>query len=251
MQKRSILCSLLAALAISVTGSLVLAQGHLQVPVLLGVQEPPKAVTPLPIYFLEPPDVINVEAVHLVPKAPYRLRVFDIIAVVVGNAPPSDPISGPFAVEPGGAIQLGSVYGAVKVEGMSIEEAREAITQHLKGTSEASGKIEIPIVSVRLARMGDMQQIAGNHTIGPDGYITLGHYGRVYVNGLTLDECRNAIEFHLSKHLEHPQVAVDVFSYNSKAYYVIFPLAHGERIIKFPHTGNDGSVFHLVAFHAA
>jgi protein involved in polysaccharide export with SLBB domain len=88
--------------------------------------------------------------------------------------------------------------------------------------------------------MGDMQQIAGNHTIGADGYITLGSYGRVYVNGLTIDECRDAIEFHLSKHLDHPQVAVDMYAYNSKAYYVIFnSAAMGERVLKFPYTGNE------------
>ena len=200
------------------------------------------AKTSLPFYFLEPPDVINVEAIHLAPKAPYRLRVFDVIVVDVLGAPPEDPISGPFSVEPGGEIQLGSAYGSVKVEGLSIEEAQRAITRHLSGTGDdlMGGRLNNPIVSVRLARMGDMQQISGNHTIGPDGYITLGSYGRVYVNGLTVDECRDAIEFHLSTHLEHPQVAVDIFSYNSKAYYVIFQSsALGERVLKFPYTGNE------------
>jgi len=195
----------------------------------------------LPFYFLEPPDIINVEAIHLAPKAPYRLRIFDVIVVDVIGAPPEDPISGPFAVEPGGEIQLGSAYGSVKVEGLSIEEAQRAITHHLSGTGDTLlGRLNNPIVSVRLARMGDMQQIAGNHTIGPDGYITLGSYGRVYVNGLTVDECRDAVEFYLSKHLEHPQVAIDVFSYNSKAYYVIFQSAAlGERVLKYPYTGNE------------
>lgn len=199
------------------------------------------AKSSLPFYFLEPPDIINVEAIHLAPKAPYRLRVFDILAVDVIGAPPEYPISGGFAVEPGGEIQLGNDYGTVRVEGLSVEEAQEAIRRHLSGTDENQvGRLSNPIVSVKLARMGDMQQIAGNHTIGPDGYITLGSYGRVYVNGLTVDECRDAVEFHLSKHLEHPQVAVDIFSYNSKGYYVIFQSAGmGERILKFPFTGNE------------
>ena len=200
------------------------------------------AKSSLPFYFLEPPDIINVEAIHLAPKAPYSLRVFDVIVVDVIGAPTDDAISGPFTVEPGGEVQLGSAYGAVKVEGLSIEEAQQAITQHLSGTGDdlSMGRLSSPIVSVRLGRMGDMQQISGNHTIGPDGYITLGSYGRVYVNGLTVDECKDAVEFHLSKHLHHPQVAVDVFSYNSKAYYVIFQSsALGERVLKFPFTGNE------------
>ena len=199
------------------------------------------AKSSLPYYFLEPPDIINVEAIHLAPKAPYKLRTFDMVGVDVIGTPVDDPITGYFTVEPGGDIQLGSAYGTVKIEGLSIEEAQEAIRRHLTGSDENQmGRLVNATVSVKLARMGDMQQIAGNHTIGPDGFITLGSYGRVYVNGLTIDECRDAIEFHLSKHLEHPQVAVDMFAYNSKAYYVIFQSsALGERVLKFPYTGNE------------
>jgi polysaccharide export outer membrane protein len=207
------------------------------------IRDVPKetAKSSLPFYFLEPPDIINVEAIHLAPKAPYRLRVFDYIVVEVIGTPSTDPIFGPFAIEPGGEIKLGNAYGSIRVEGLSVEEAQLAITRHLSGTDDNQmGRLIDPIVSVKLARMGDMQQIAGNHTIGPDGYITLGSYGRVYVSGLTIDECRDAIEFHLSKHLDHPQVAVDVFSYNSKAYYVIFQSsALGERVLKYPYTGNE------------
>ena len=199
------------------------------------------AKSSLPYYFLEPPDIINVEAIHLAPKAPYRLRVFDALLLEVIGTPPDDPIVGPRVIEPGGEIQLGSIYGSVKVEGLSLEDAQKAITRHLSGAGgDSPGFLSNPVVSVKLGRMGDMQQIAGEHTIGPDGYITLGSYGRVYVNGLTIDECRDAIEFHLSKHLDHPQVAVDVFSYNSKAYFVIFhSTGLGERVLKYPFTGNE------------
>ena len=195
----------------------------------------------LPLYFLEPPDVINVEAIHLAPKAPYLLRVFDVLIIEVIGTPSTDPISGFFSVEPGGNIVLGSVYSSVRVEGLSVEEAQEAIRRSLSSTDENQiGGLINPIVSVKLYRMGDMQQIAGNHTIGPDGFITLGSYGRVYVSGLTIDECRDAIEFYLSKHLDHPRVAVDIYAYNSKAYYVIFQSSGmGERVLKFPYTGNE------------
>ena len=193
----------------------------------------------LPYYFLEPPDIINVEAIHLAPKAPYQLRVFDVVMIDVIGTTMEAPITGFFAIEPGGLVQLGSGYGSVRIAGLSVEEAQEAITQFLDGEG-GMGRLINPVVAVRLQRMGDMQQIAGNHTIGPDGFITLGSYGRVYVSGLTIDECRDAIEFHLSKHLDHPQVAVDMFSYNSKGYYVIFQSsALGERVLKFPYTGNE------------
>jgi len=200
------------------------------------------AKSSLPFYFLEPPDIINVEAIHLAPRSPYRLRVFDVLLIDVIGTPHDDPITGYFAVEPGGHLQLGASYGSVRVAGLSVEETQAAITRHLDGTDDnvMGGQLINPVVSVKLFRMGDMQQIAGNHTIGPDGYITLGSYGRVYVSGLTVDECRDAIEFHLSKHLDHPQVAVDIFSYNSKAYYVVFDSAGmGVRLLKFPYTGNE------------
>ena len=239
MLKQAILCSLLAVLAIS-AGSTTFATENMQVPVLArSVQEPPKAVTQLPSYVLEPPDIITVEAIHLAPKAPYQLRTFDVIMIDVIGTPEEAPITGFFALEPGGRVQLGSGYGSVKIAGLSADEAEAAITKHLEGADGNTLRLVAPTVSVRLQRMGDMQQIAGNHTIGPDGYITLGLYGRVYVSGLTIDECREAIEFHLGKSLEHPQVAVGVFLYNSKAYYVILTSAQGERIVRFPHTGND------------
>ena len=199
------------------------------------------AKSSLPFYFLEPPDIINVEAIHLAPKAPYKLRIFDVIMVDVIGTPPGYPIKGSVSVDPGGAIELGNAYGTVKVEGLSVEEAQEAITQHLLISDEnPGGRLHEATVTVKLIQMGAMQQIAGNHTIGPDGYITLGSYGRVYVSGLTIDECKDAVEFHLSKHLEHPQVAIDIFSYNSKAYYVIFQSsALGESVRKYPYTGNE------------
>ncbi|MDR2440958.1 MAG: polysaccharide biosynthesis/export family protein [Planctomycetaceae bacterium] len=200
------------------------------------------AKSSLPQYFLESPDLITVEAIHLVPKSPYMLRVFDVIALDVIGTPVEEPIIGNFSVEPGGTIQLGGAYGAVRVEGLSLAEAEQAVSRHLIWSPEnTQGRLgSNTVVSAKLVRMSDIQQIANTHLIGPDGYITLGSYGRVYINGLTVDECREAIEFHLSKALEHPQVAVDVYSYNSKEYYVIFQsAAMGEQVFAFPYTGNE------------
>ncbi|MGL4594160.1 MAG: polysaccharide biosynthesis/export family protein [Thermoguttaceae bacterium] len=199
------------------------------------------AKSSLPQYFLEPPDIITVQAIHLVPKSPYVLRVFDVIYAEVIGTPGDEPISGRFSIEPGGFIQLGGGYGSIKIDGMSLSDAERAIARHLTYSPDnPSGRLSNPTVSARLVQMSDIEQIADQHMIGPDGYITLGSYGRVYVNGLTIEECRDAIEFHLSKALEHPQVAVDVFSYNSKEYYVIFQSsALGEQVFIFPYTGNE------------
>ena len=190
---------------------------------------PRNGMQPWSAYIIESPDILSVEAIHLVPKSPYKLRVFDLVFVDVIRALPDSPISSVFAVEPGGNIQLGTNYGSVKVGGMSTDEAKEAITKHL------SERLVNPIVSVQLTRMGDMQQIAGNHTVGPDGCITLGSYGRVNVNGLTVDECQKTIETHLSKSLDNPQVIVDVVSSNSKSYYIVIRYAGmNDRVMEFP-----------------
>lgn len=199
------------------------------------------AKSSLPQYFLEPPDIITVEAIHLVPKDPYILRTFDVIALDVIGTTDEEPIFGNYSVEPGGIVQLGGAYGSVKVEGLSLKDTELAITRHLTQSADnPAGRLKNPVVSARLIRMSDIEQIANQHMIGPDGYITLGSYGRVYINGLTIPECREAIEFHLSKALQHPQIAVDVYSYNSKDYYVIFQSAAlGEQVFRFPYTGNE------------
>ncbi|MDR3110444.1 MAG: polysaccharide biosynthesis/export family protein [Planctomycetaceae bacterium] len=199
------------------------------------------AKSSLPHYYLECSDIITVDAVHLVPRSPYVLRVFDQLSILVPDTLEEEPIRGRYTIEPGGKINLGYSYGTVVAAGVSIDDISTVIRNHLAVSSDnPNGTIIDPQVTVQLASMGEIQQINGEHLIGPDGYITLGSYGRVYVNGLTVDECREAIEFFLSKHLDHPQIAVDVYSFNSKDYYVIFQsVARQEMVWSFPYTGNE------------
>jgi polysaccharide export outer membrane protein len=206
-------------------------------------KETVKSLSLLPDYLLESPDIITVEAVHLVPKSPYTLRAFDVIALDVTGTSVGKPIIGNFSVEPDGTIQLGGTYGSVQVKGLSLAEVEQAVSQHLSRNTETKntpGQSGLNIVvSAKLVRISDVHQIANNHLIAPDGYITLGSFGRVYVNGLTIDECRKAIEYHLSKAFEHPQVTVNVYSSNSKKYYVVFQSAKGKQVLVFPYTGNE------------
>jgi protein involved in polysaccharide export with SLBB domain len=100
--------------------------------------------------------------------------------------------------------------------------------------------IDNPIVSVSLASASGAQQISGEHLVGPDGRINLSTYGQVYVAGLTLEQAREVIQKHLEDYLEDPQVAVDIFAYNSKTYYVITQGAgQGDDVAQFPITGNE------------
>jgi protein involved in polysaccharide export with SLBB domain len=131
-------------------------------------------------------------------------------------------------------LDLGPSYGKVMVGGQSLEEAQDSVFRHLKRT------LRDPQVSLTLAQAAGQQQIAGEHLVAPDGTINLGTYGSVYVTGLTLEQAKKAIEDHLGKFLDAPLVSVDVFSYNSKVYYVITEGAgFGDNVVRFPVTGNE------------
>jgi polysaccharide biosynthesis/export protein len=82
--------------------------------------------------------------------------------------------------------------------------------------------------------------ITGEHLVGPDGRVNLGTYCDVYLAGMTVEQARRAVEKHLSKFLDDPQIALDVFAYNSKTYYVITQGAGpGDSVQEFPITGNE------------
>jgi polysaccharide biosynthesis/export protein len=87
------------------------------------------------------------------------------------------------------------------------------------------------------------QPIRGQHLVRPDGTISLGIYGSVYVSGLTLDQIRDAVAAQLRLHIpkvDVRQISVDVLAYNSKFYYVITDGGgSGEQVIRFPITGSE------------
>lgn len=189
----------------------------------------------LPTYTIEPPDILLLEVVNAVPKAPYRLRPLDVVRIEASEVVPQRPLMGHFVIESGGMINLGEPYGYVQVAKMTIQEAQQAITDHLV-------KMGLPRAeaSVTLAQFAAQQLITGEHMVGPDGNVTLGVYGDVYVVGMTRDEARAAIEKHLSQYLESPEVSVDIFSYNSKVYFLVMQGGgRGDGITRVPITGNE------------
>jgi polysaccharide export outer membrane protein len=189
----------------------------------------------LPEYRIEPPDVLIVNAIHVVPRSPYYLRTLDEVSISAFlPAVDAPPMEGDYVVKPGGVVDLGGEFGSVKIAGMNVEEAQEALEKHI------SQYVNDPVVSISLTSIGTGEQIAGEHLVGPDGRITLGTYGSVKVVGLTKAEAKEAVERHLSQTLEDPMVSVDVFGYNSKVYYVITQGAGlGDTVVSFPVTGNE------------
>lgn len=191
-------------------------------------------MTSHPPYTVAPPDILVIDAVRLIPRPPYRIEPLEILLVNVSDTLPGQPISGPFVVSPEGAVNLGFGYGAVRVSGMTLEQAQAAIKTHLGATLKA------PVVTVALAQFRGLQQIRGQHLVRPDGTISLGTYGSVYVAGMNLGQVKCVVEKHLSEYLLNPQVAVDVFAYNSKFYYLILDGAGlGQQVVRIPITGNE------------
>jgi protein involved in polysaccharide export with SLBB domain len=266
--------------------------------------------TVLPTYRIEPPDILIIDAVHIVPRPPYhlktldvlrvdmqraaedRLQPLDVLAIRVAGALPEAPIEGLYPVQRSGVVNL-PPYAAVQVAGLSLEQARQAIEKELgrqlaDPTAEVTlaeagapiqggysiqlggvidfglpyGQVRVvgltveeagmeirrhlsrffddPQVNVSLLQTGASQQLAGEHLVNPDGTVTLGAYGSVNITGLTLAEAKMVIEQHLSQFLEDPEVAVTVFAYNSKVYYIITEGAGlGDGVFRFPVTGNE------------
>ena len=144
------------------------------------------------------------------------------------------PVDGEFQIEIDGSIDFGKPFGRVHLDGVTLEQTRQLLTRHF------SQEVADPTVTVSLVRSSSLQQVAGEHLVGPDGRITLGMYGSVRVVGLTVEEASWAIEQALSETLDEPRVATSVLSYNSKLFYIITQGAGiGDAVFRFPVTGNE------------
>ncbi len=194
----------------------------------------------LPDYIIEPPDILTIDAVTLVPHPPYRLHPLDVVKVTATGLP-DEPLSGDLTVGIDGTLVLGygfdkenNIYSPLKVDGMTLPELHAAIKKRLELTVNEAD------VSVTLVKISAQQTIAGEHLVAPDGTVNLGAYGRVRVVGKTLEQAKAAIEEHLSTRFDRPEVAVDVFGYNSKVYYVVIQGAGlGDQIFQLPVKGNE------------
>jgi polysaccharide export outer membrane protein len=190
--------------------------------------------TYLPPYVIEPPDVLFIDAIRIVPRPPYIIEPLDVLLIQVSETLLNQPINGPFPVAPDGTVNLGYSYGQVRVAGRTLEQAAALIERHLRA------KIREPQVAVALAQFRGVQQTRGEHLVSMDGTITLGTYGCVPVVGLTIKEAKCAIEKHLSRYLLNPEISLSMLAYNSKVYYVIIDGGgYGQQVFRFPITGNE------------
>ena len=198
--------------------------------------EPPRelSMVSLPAYRVEPPDILLIEMMKMVPLPPYRIETFDVLQIRALGTLLDQPIDDFYLVEGEGIVTLGPAYGRVRVAGMTVEEAADAIKIKLREV------LNDPEVSVQLARTAGTAPVTGEYLVGPDGTINLRQYGTLHVSGKTVTEIREELNRHLSQYFDSPDAAVDVRQYNSKVFYVVTEGAGlGDNVRRIPATGND------------
>ena len=196
----------MAVLALICTNALFAGEPSGKAAAMLDKEGPAKHV-------IQPPDVIQIEMLKLIPKPPYRLEVFDVLQIR-GKALPDQPVDDYYMVEADGTINLGPTYGSVRVVGMTTDEIRSTLNKSLHQWHKD------PTVSVQLARVSGAQPVTGQYLVNPDGIINLRRYGVVKIAGKTATEARVAIQDHLKQYLDSPEIFISVLDHR-KIYYVI------------------------------
>lgn len=213
----------------------------------------------LPDYVVEPPDILIIEAAHTLRTPDSRLIPGDRLQVKLKNGLPIDVpadgavsaaqldaelqielgfkiLSGSYRIESDGKVDFGPSYGKVSVANLTVSQAEDAISRHLVTVG-----IKSPELSVELEDLESPQAVGGEHLVRPDGRVSLGVYGEIYVAGMSLAAIRTAVTHHLAENgIQDPRVAVDVSSYNSKTFYIISDGGgYGEQVARLPYTGNE------------
>src|SRR5690606_27175277 len=146
----------------------------------------------LPGYLLQAGDVLTLRLANPEPLEPIEQDVNPIESQFrLQTEAESKLINGEFRIQPDGTLDLGPVYGRVRVAGLTIFEARDALEKHLQTYArDAKGNpvgIKEPKVSITMEDLAGKQIITGEHLVRPDGTVSLGIYGQVFVAGMTLE----------------------------------------------------------------
>jgi beta-lactamase regulating signal transducer with metallopeptidase domain/protein involved in polysaccharide export with SLBB domain len=170
-----------------------------------------------------------------------RIQFGTVVAINVAGAPAEHPINDSYLVQSDGNVALGPVYGRVKIDGMTIEEAESAVVAHLSKVLRdprvqitwvnqpvVPGRVPVPADPYRIAT-GDVlavsvinalanQPIDGDYVVEPSGSLPLGPtYGRVNVAGMTLEDAEKAVTAHLGKILEDPELQITIGGWRGRA----------------------------------
>lgn len=186
-----------------------------------------------PPYRIGPPDILLIDCIGL-EVIDRKIGDGDELTILVSGTPDSSPIAGQFKVGPHGRLALGPDYGTISVLDLDCDEAATKLRRHLETM------LVEPKVLMTISQPRPLQQIAGEHLVGPDGRVSLGVYGTVYLSGHTLDESQSAIEEHLKKKGYTATVSASVFSYNSHVYNVVVErVGENTIVLRIPIMGNE------------
>jgi len=116
MARISVFCALVVPLALVCAGGGCRTWYGLNPVPAKAVGAPPSYVptelnkVSLPPYVIEPPDILLVDALRIVPKEPFHIEPLDILQVDAEGTLFDAPIHGLYQVEPGGMLNLGAAY---------------------------------------------------------------------------------------------------------------------------------------------
>jgi polysaccharide export outer membrane protein len=157
--------------------------------------------TILPEYTIEPPDILMVDQVYLVPREDYRLRPRDVVRVTVRRGP-------------GDTLKEGDLL-SVEVQGVPLKTRSFELRPGDVLQIHASGIVPEPIMDVfqlddsgeirlRVPEVTEVRDMAGNVT-GTE-LADVHDYGAVNVMGKSVEQAEQAIQEHL--HERFPEATV-------------------------------------------
>lgn len=173
-------------------------------------------------------------------KADLTIKPLDVVNIVALGTLADCPIDGLFLVEPDGQIALGRAYGRVQVKGLLFEQAQDKIEQHLRAVVidptvqiTSAGKAtgwqwgSVPkapyrirphhLLYIHVHGVFPDAPIGGTYVVEPNGKVPLGvRYGRVQLEGLTLEEAEHAVEKHLSDSFVQPVASVTLAGWTTQ-----------------------------------
>jgi polysaccharide biosynthesis/export protein len=159
-------------------------------------------------YTVSPPDILIIRCMHLLPKPEYRIQPQDVLTLPTCRTALRESLDLRLVVTDEGTVSPDGNFRTVQVGGLTLQEAETALRLYLARTQS------VRRVSLSVGHFPGMAQVSGEHLLRPDGTISLGTYGTVYVDGMTVGQVKMVIEHHLREYTVDPQVSVDVLPYN-------------------------------------
>jgi HEAT repeat protein/protein involved in polysaccharide export with SLBB domain len=163
-------------------------------------------------------------------KPLYRIEPFDVLKIRVAPSLPDSPIDQVYLVEPGGKVNLGR-YGSLSLEGLTLDEAKEVVTQRMKkiikdpsvsfslvgwvGKWKHDPVRQHPyrikprhILNIHVHPTLPNDSIDGSYVVDPDGRIDLGRYEGYAVAGTTLEEAAEMVANGMRRFVRDPVVSI-------------------------------------------